>query len=143
MLAPTSQVYRILNCMDLENEFSLNLKKRKRLVLFSTQYKNSFCGIPVVIFCLHNSFQSASYLGECPFHYWRVISKINFLVSQSNTDQVYSIFGYLRTAIMFSFSEPSYPLASFCKMFLSTSIHVWNIFYGGGTFICIVGWSMQ
>lgn len=98
-----------------------------------TQCKNSFQYITVVIYYLHNSFQSDPYLGESPFHCWRLVSKIKFLVSQSNTDQVDYIFEHLKTAIMFSFSESSHPLASFCNMFLSASIHFWNIFYGRGT----------
>ena len=66
------------------------------------QYGNFSYQMPMAIYCLHNSFQfqGAPYWGYNPFHCWRLVSKINFVGSQSNTGQVYSIFKYLKTAIM-------------------------------------------
>lgn len=102
LFASILQVYRIFNSVKLENQSNLNLKKHRDLVLPPVQYGNFFYQMPMAIYCLHNSFQfqGAPYWGYNPFHCWRLVSKINFVGSQSNTDQVYSIFKYLKTAIM-------------------------------------------
>lgn len=109
-----------------------------------TQYRNSFHHISMVIYCLHSSFQfcSAPRLAESPRHCWGLVSKINCLVSQSDMDQVYSIFRYCKTALMFSLSESLHPLAFFSRTFLSVSIHFGNIFHGRGTVMCIAGWRI-
>lgn len=102
MFASILQVYRIFNSVKLENQSNLNLKKHRDLVLPPVQYGNFSYQVPMAIYCLHNSFQfqGAPYWGYNPFHCWRLVSKINFVGSQSNTGQVYSIFKYLKTAIM-------------------------------------------
>ena len=103
------------------------------------QYGNFFYQMPMAIYCLHNSFQfqGVPNLGYNPFHCWRLVSKISFVVSQSNTDQVYSIFKYLKTAIMFSFSELSHSLASYCRMFWSVSMYFGNVFCERDTTMCM------
>ena len=103
------------------------------------QYGNFFYQMPMTVYCLHNSFQfqGAPYLGYNPFHCCRLVSKISFVVNQSNTDQVYSIFKYLKTAIMSSFSEPSHSLASYCRMFWSVSMYFGNVFCERDTTICM------